>query len=111
MLKKTENGMSMNEEQFTWLFVFFFWGIGDIATTFIGIEFLGLTESNPYMLQIHNSLGYIGMISLKIIVGMSMVYLTNLIPERKYRIRIAEGVSLIGIIVVINNIVAFYIVA
>lgn len=51
-----------------WITFVLFYGLGDMLTTFVGLEYYGLMESNPHAQTLLAEIGYSGMAFGKILV-------------------------------------------
>lgn len=99
-----ENGIAYNGDEYTyWIPALLTWGLLDIATTYVGTTFLGLSEANGKAQIILEMFGYGGLVAIKIVVIVSLFALNALIVKRQYRHITPLTLSIIGNAIVVIN--------
>lgn len=85
-----------------WLVAVLFFGIGDAASTSIGLGIPGISEGNPVVKPLVRRHGLVAIVGLKLVVFGGSYALWKLIP-RPYCLGVPLGLSVMGVSVTVWN--------
>ena len=81
-----------------WLIAIIFFGIGDLATTSIGLSFETIAEVGPFTAPLIRHYGLGGMVGLKLAVFCGLYLIWKLVP-RPHNLGVPLGLAILGIAV------------
>lgn len=87
----------------TWTLAGLTFGLLDVATTFVGLTLSGVHEAGPIAKEVLGVGGYTGLLLFKLLFFAVAIGIFLLVPA-PYSIGIPLGLSLLGIVVVANNV-------
>lgn len=97
-----------------WVMFVLFYGFGDMLTTFVGLEYFGLIESNPHAQKLLTEIGYSGLAFGKILVFAYTALFLKLVRYADHRYGwciyyISLGaMAFLGMYITANNAVLIY---
>lgn len=92
----------LHEEGMVWAVSLVTFGLGDVMTTYYGLQVSGVVEQSPTAQAVLHTGGVTGMIGIKLAVFIG-AYLAYRCVPKDYRAGIPIGLSLLGVLVVMNN--------
>jgi hypothetical protein len=79
-----------------------FFGVGDVATTTVGLGLPGVTEASPYVRGFVYRHGLAGMVSLKV-AALSIAFVVWRSVPRPYAVGVPLGLATIGVVLTAWN--------
>jgi len=78
-------------------------GVGDVLTTYYGLQQEGVHESHPLSEFVLGSGGAAGMVAMKLVVFAVALYAARNVAPEEWAVGIPIGLTLLGTVVVANN--------
>jgi hypothetical protein len=94
--------MATVDEQL-WLSSIATYGIGDVVTTYTGLNMEGVSESHPVADQVLQETGVGGMIGMKIVTLTGFGLLYGAAPD-DWKVGVPTGLTTLGTLIVLNNV-------
>lgn len=96
-------------EILAWLFAVALFGVGDLATTTIGVNRAGLEERNPVLRRLlgpEPSLAGLGLVKIALFGIAYGGYLS--LGDNPYRLLVPAGIAVVGFVVTVGNVLELW---
>ncbi|MEF8780440.1 MAG: hypothetical protein V5A46_07155 [Haloferacaceae archaeon] len=100
----------VSRERLLWVVAIAFFGIGDLATTVVGLQFGRVAEVGPLTVRFVRQYGATGMLGLKALAFGCCYGLWRLTP-RPYDVGVPLGLAVLGVLVTVWNLAVLLLVS